>query len=330
MLVLCGSAMSFIEKEILSEQSPLYGRATGILKVLPMPYWDAAEFFPRYSPADKALTYAVLGGIPHYLAQFDPDASVKDNIKHHLLRRGTALYSETEFLMHQEFREPATYNTILQAVALGATQLNDIAQRTMLQPQAVSTYLKNLIEVNILEREFPVDAKPAETAKAMRGLYQITDNYFRFWYAFVFPNRSELEMGDIEGTYRFEIEPALHDFAATAFERICANWLRRENMRGSLPFRAHHIGRWWNGKTEIDVVATDKSQRRLLLGECKFRNKPIDIPVLRALQDKAALFKAEDRHFMLFALNGFSPELTALAQADPSVTLVDVAQLYHI
>lgn len=329
MLVLCGSAMSFIEKEILSEQSPLYGRATGILKVLPMPYWDAAKFFPHYSPADKALTYAVLGGVPHYLAQFDPDASVEDNIKRHLLRRGTALYSETEFLMHQEFREPATYNTILQAVALGATQLNDIAQRTMLQPQAVSTYLKNLIEVNVLEREFPVDAKPAETAKAMRGLYQITDNYFRFWYAFVFPNRSELEMGDVEGTYRFEIEPALHDFAATAFERICADWLRRENMRGALPFRAHHIGRWWNGKTEIDVVATDKSQRRLLLGECKFRNRPIDILVLRALQDKAALFKAEDRRFALFSLNGFSPELAALAQADRSITLMDIAQLYR-
>lgn len=329
MLVLCGSAMSFIEKEILSEKSPLYGRATGILKVQPMPYWDAAQFVPDYSPADKALTYAVLGGIPHYLTQFDPNESVETNIKQHILRRGTALYSETEFLMHQEFREPATYNTILQAVASGATQLNDIAQRTMLQPQAASTYLKNLIEVNILEREFPVDAKPAESGKAMRGLYQITDNFFRFWYAFVAPNRSDLEMGDIDGVYQYEIEPLLHDLAATPFEHICADWLRRENTRRTLPFHAQHIGRWWNRTAEIDIVATDKTHKHLMAGECKSRNKPIDIPILRALQEKTAYLTAADKHFLLFALNGFSAELEKLAQNNPTVHLVSVDQLYQ-
>lgn len=329
MLVLCGSAMGFIEKEILSEKSPLYGRATGILKMLPMPYWDAAEFVPHYSPADKALTYAILGGIPHYLVQFDPDESVDTNIKRRILRRGTALYSETEFLMHQEFREPATYNTILQAVASGATQLNDIAQRTMLRPQAASTYLKNLIEVNILEREFPVNAKTVEASKAMRGLYQITDNFFRFWYAFIAPNLSNLEIGDIDGIYQYEIEPLLHDLTATPFEHICADWLRRENMRHTLPFRAQHIGRWWNRKTEIDVVATDKTQHRLLVGECKFRNKPIDIPILRDLQEKTAYLGATEKHYLLFALNGFSTELERLAQDDPSIRLVSVEQLYQ-
>lgn len=328
MLVLCGSAMSFIEKEVLAEKSPLYGRATGVLKVDPMPYWDAAQFFPTYPPADKALSYAVLGGVPHYLAQFDPSDTVETNIKQRILRRGTALYSETEFLMHQEFREPATYNTILNAVALGSTQLNDIAQRTMLQPQAVSTYLKNLIEVNIVEREFPVATKQTVKAKAARGLYEISDNFFRFWYAFVAPNRSDLEMGDIDGVYEYEIAPKLHDFAAHPFERICADWLRRENMRRVLPFHAQDIGRWWSNSTEIDVVAVDTTKRQVIAGECKFRNKPMDVAMLRELQEKATQIPSSNTRFMLFSLSGFSPELEKLAQDDDSVRLVDVAALY--
>ena len=329
MLVLCGSAMSFIEKEVLSEKSPLYGRATGILKVNPMPYWDAAQFFPNYSAQDQALTYAILGGVPHYLAQFDPSDTVETNIKRHLLQRGAALYSEVEFLMHQEFREPATYNTILQAIALGATQLNDIAQRTMMPAQALSTYLKNLGEVNIIEREFPVDAKPAEQAKAMRGLYQISDNFFRFWYSFIAPNRSDLEIGDIDGVYQYDIKPLLHDFAATPFERICASWLRRQNMQEALGFRANRIGRWWDGKVEIDVVATDKNDAHLLAGECKFRNKPIDVPILRDLQAKSLRLSATNRTFALFSLNGFSERLQTLAANDQSVRLISIDELYR-
>ena len=328
MLILCGSSMSFVEKEILSEKSPLYGRATGILKVNPMPYWDAAQFFPNYSPADNALTFAVLGGMPHYLAQFDPDEDVATNIQQRILRRGSALYSEVEFLMHQEFREPATYNTILHAVALGATQLNDIAQRAALSAAAASTYLKNLVEVSIVEREFPVDAKPVEESKIMRGLYRISDNFFRFWYAFVAPNRSDLELGDIGGVYAYDIEPTLHDFAGMPFERICEQWLRRRNMQRQLPFHASHIGRWWDAHNEIDIVAVDKSAAHLLTCECKFRNKPMDIPMLRALQEKALRLKGQERECMLFSLGGFSPELSKLAKEDGSLQLVGIDDLY--
>ncbi|MCL2500189.1 MAG: ATP-binding protein [Defluviitaleaceae bacterium] len=126
MFVLCGSAMSFIENEVLAEKNPLYGRATGILKMLEMGFYDAIQFFPNYSHEDKILAYSILGGVPHYLKQFDDSEPIGRNIKNHILTRGSILYSEVEFLMRQEFRETTLYNTIIEAVALGNTKLNDI------------------------------------------------------------------------------------------------------------------------------------------------------------------------------------------------------------
>ena len=77
MIVLCGSAMSFIEKELLAEKNPLYGRATGIYKMEAMNFYDAVQFFPDYSDKDKIIAYSVLGGIPHYLKQFHADLSFR-------------------------------------------------------------------------------------------------------------------------------------------------------------------------------------------------------------------------------------------------------------
>lgn len=132
MLILCGSAMSFIEKEVLAEKNPLYGRATGILKMQAMDFYSAQQFFPNYSTEDKITAYAILGGIPHYLKQFSDKYSLGENIVRSILSRGSVLYSEVEFLMRQELRETSVYNAVIEAVALGNTQLNDIYQKLRL------------------------------------------------------------------------------------------------------------------------------------------------------------------------------------------------------
>lgn len=328
MIVICGSAMSFIEKELLSEKAPLYGRATGILKMQPMSYREAAEFLPGYTVEDWIAAYSILGGIPHYLAQFDPERSLEENVKRRILTKGAALYSETEFLMRQEFRETGIYNAIIQAVALGATQLSDIANRTMLTAQKASVYIANLIEVGILEREFPVGVKPVERSKGMRGLYQVRDDFFRFWYAFVFPNISDLEIGDVDGVWAHGIKPLLHDFAATPFERICAAWLRQESVAERLAFRAGDIGRWWNSRDEIDVIASSRDGKQAILGECKFRGKPVDNTVLRALQAKGTAFGGAQRYYYLFSLSGFTEALERTAQVEPDITLIPAARLF--
>ena len=317
MIVLCGSAMSFIEKEILAEKNPLYGRATGILKMKEMTFYEAVQFVPNYSPLDKITTFAVLGGIPHYLKQFDDTLSLGENIRKNILSRGSILYSEVEFLMRQELRETAIYNAVIEAVALGNTKMNDIYQKTRIEKTKLSVYLKNLIDLNIICREFPVSGDVKEQANIQRGLYRVTDNFFRFWYAFVFPNLSELEAGDSGGIWTHIVEPALTEYTSRIFEDICRQYLQAQNRKNALPFYFTKIGRWWDRGSEIDIMATDSKKQSFLLGECKYRNSAVTLSDLTALREKFKPKNPKSKVFyVLFSKSGFADEVVKTAAAE--------------
>ena len=317
MIVLCGSAMSFIENEILSEKNPLYGRATGILKMNEMSFYEAIQFLPNYSAFDQITAFAILGGIPHYLKQFDDGQSLAENICESILSRGSILYNEVEFLMRQELRETAIYNAIIEATALGNTKLGDIHQKTQIEKTKLSAYLKNLTSLNILCREFPVPGNVKEQANVQRGLYQVTDNFFRFWFAFVFPNQSELEAGDARGIWEHIIEPTLDGYTSHIFEDICRQYLRARNRKGALPFYFTKIGRWWDKGIEIDIMATDSTKHNFLLGECKYRKNAVTLSELNALRGKFVPFDQNSKvFFCLFSKNGFTDDVVDAANTD--------------
>lgn len=344
MVILCGSAMSFIEKELLAEKNPLYGRATGIYKMTEMSFYDVVKFFPDYSARDKVLVYSILGGIPHYLRQFDAGLSLQENIKQNILTKGCALYSEVDFLLRQELRETALYNSLIEAVALGNTRLNDISQKSLVDDTSkTSVYLRNLIELGVIEREFSVDAGTKEKANLNRGIYKLTDKFFRFWYAFAFTNYSDLETGDVDGVYEYEIDPFLHEFAALSFEDICRQYVQKLQKANVLPFRYAQIGRWQGkttirdtnqesgfrvAETEIDIVAISRQKKEYLIGECKFKSKPFryseyldTFTKLLPQKEQAAFF------YMLFSEAGFDEKICELAQKDENLYLYSLDEI---
>ena len=333
MMILCGSAMSFIEKELLAEKNPLYGRATGIYKMKEMGFYDAAKFFPDYSARDKVLSYAVLGGIPHYLRQWNPKLSVGENVKQNILTKGCILYSEVDFLLHQELRETPIYNSIIEAVALGSTKLNDISQKSLVEDTSkTSVYLKNLIELGIVEREFSVDAKTKEQANSGRGTYRLTDNFFRFWYAFGFANFSQLEDGDVDGVYEYVVKPALHEFASFAFEDVCREFVREMQKKNELPFRYAKMGRWFGKttvrdekasgglrttETEIDLLAISQDATKYLVGECKFKGVPFSYAeYLDTLAKLSPQKNHAEFYYALFSESGFNSKIVDHAAED--------------
>lgn len=341
MLVLCGSSMSFIEDELLAKKNPLYGRTTGIYKMMPMPYYDAVKFVPDFSDEEKLTTCTILGGIPHYLKRFDSHKSLSDNIIDEILTKGRTLYTEVEFLIHQELRETSVYNTIIDAIALGNSSLNDIFTKTNIEKTKLSVYLKNLIELGLVEKEFPVLTSEKEHANNNRGLYNLTDNYFRFWYAFCYGNLAALEQGECQETYDDFIADNLHDFCGRPFEKICVEYLYALNKQKQLPFRFTQIGRWWGKVTkddesgklqttseEIDIVAADKSEKNFIVGECKFTNEPFDLGQLKALQHKNPF--AGNVYYYLFSLNGFTDGVKQYATDNPNVVLVTAHDILDI
>ena len=308
MVVLCGSAMSFMEKELLAEKNPLYGRATGIYKMTAMGFYDAVKFFPNYSDRDKVVAYSILGGIPHYLRQFRPELSLAENIKKNILSKGCVLYSEVDFLLHQELRETPIYNSIIEAVALGSTKLNEISQKSLVDDTSkTSVYLKNLIELGIIEREFSVDSKIKEKANANRGMYRLTDNFFRFWYAFGFANFSQLEDGDVDGVYDFVIAPVLHEFASYAFEDVCREFVKELQKNNELPFRYARMGRW----TVFKNVSFDYSDYLDTMAK------------LTPFKEKAQFFYA------LFSESGFDEKVIEEAEKEKRLQLYDLQKIVN-
>lgn len=346
MIVLCGSAMSFIEKELLAEKNPLYGRATGIYKMKEMGFYDAIRFFPNYSEIDKVIAYAILGGVPHYLNQFDPDLSIGENIKRNILTRGSILYSEVDFLLHQELRETPIYNSIIESVALGNTKLNEISQKSLVEDTSkTSVYLKNLIELGIIEREFSIDAKLKEKTKKNRGTYRLTDNFFRFWYAFGFANFSQLEDGDVEGVYEYLIKPNLRQFASIIFEDVCKEFVRELQKKNKLPFRYMKMGRWTGkttvrdsssksgvriAETEIDLLGIGKNEKEYLVGECKFKNSPFSyVEYLDTIAKLAPLKNKAEFYYALFSLSGFDKKIIDDAKASQNICLYGIDEIVN-
>lgn len=345
MIVLCGSAMSFIEKDLLAEKNPLYGRATGIYKMKEMGFYEAKKFFPNYSDYDKILAYAILGGIPHYLSQWNSELPIEENIKKNILSKGCVLYSEVEFLLHQELRETPIYSSIIEAVALGNTKLNSISQKSLIENNSkTSVYLKNLIELGIIEREFSIDTKTKEKANNNRGNYKLTDNFFRFWYSFGFSNISQLEDGDVNGVYEYIIKPALHEFASVIFENVCTEFVKEKQKNNELPFRYSRIGRWFGkttirdekakegvrtAETEIDILGIDREEKEYLVGECKFKKSAFSYSeYLNTLAKLSSLQENSKFHYMLFSENGFDEKIEKEAKSK-NVQLYTISQVVN-
>jgi hypothetical protein len=313
-LVLLGSSMAMMEHEVLGYKSPLYGRRTGQWRVDPMPF-DAVKLFRKgRSFEDRMAHYAVAGGIPAYWLHFDDGRGFDDNLKNSVLKKGEVLYDEVEFILREELREPRYYFALLQAIAQDKRRLSEIVNATGLSQPVANKYLGVLADLKIVERELPVtEGKPL---KSKKGLYRITDEFFRFWFRFVFPKRSELEMGRIEEVAD-SIARDLPQYLGGVYEKVAMQMLsgRQDDL-----FEFSAIGRWWDRQDEIDIVATNQERDTILFGEVKWSEKPLGNDIYEGLIKKSekVLWGSANRKelFCLVSRSGFTPSLMKKANED--------------
>ncbi len=321
-LIICGSYVSFMENEVLGYKSPLYGRRTAQFEITPFGFFDSRKFFPKYSWEEQVNTYGVLGGTPQYLVTFDEKVDVYENIKQKILFKSSYLNEEPTFLLRQELREPLIYNSILEALAEGNGKLNEISSRISSDNSKVAKYLETLIDLKIVER-----IKPEPIGRKSRGsIFKIKDNFFKFWYRFVFKNKALIEQGLADFVIKNKIKPFMNEYIGPIFEDISVEILKKMNVEGKLPFIFENIGKWWGNnpikkiEEEIDIVAYDK--KNILLGECKWQNTLLDMLVVKKLMDKGALFHFENKFYILFSKNGFTKETLNFAKASSNIILI--------
>lgn len=328
MLILCGSSMSFMEKEVLAEKSPLFGRATHTIKLTEMDFRETIDFFPNYSPVDRVLSYAVLGGSPYCLTCFNPDISFEENVVNTILMPSSSLWNYPNTIIHQECREPSRYNEILTAIAMGATRFSDLVSKTTITSSNLPRFLRNLEEMGFVKREFSTLTPIKQKAVTQRGLYRLSDPFVSFWYRYVWGNFDLLSLGGANIVFNEQVKPQINEMASLPFEEICRQFLWEKNLNMQLPFIVQKLGRWWSANEEIDLLGTSFNGQDLLFAECKFSNSPVSRSEYFKLREKSENFSAIKKHYVLFSKSGFTQDLIELSKDnDTNLRLVGLQEL---
>ncbi len=270
-LVLCGSSQNMMYGLFLDSSAPLYGRADEIMKLAPirLPYIMEALNLDAVSAIEE---YAVWGGVPRYWELRENRSSLDDAMWHNIFSVNGTLYEEPVKLFQDDVKDIVKTSTIMSYIGTGANRLSEIAARCNEPATNLSRPLKKLIDLGFLEKDIPFGIDEKNTKKS---LYKISDPFMAFYYQYVVPNRSFIELGR-----QLPIEQALNahfsEFVSMQWEKLCRDAVTGNLVNGVVYGKAK---RWWGTvlnedkkpeHVEFDVVAESLDKKKLLVGECKW------------------------------------------------------------
>ena len=329
-MVLCGSNQGFMESEVLGRKSPLFGRRTAQMKIGQLSFAEAREMLPG-DVQEAFKYYGCFGGVPYYLEQIDSARSFLENLTALYFRPAGFLFDEPMSLLRQETREPAQYSSVLRALAGGANRTNEIADKVGMPASSVPKYLQALRDLGIIERRVPFGMNP-ETSK--KGIYCLKDACFEFWFKFVMPRISEIEEGLGPAVARGLPDQVIDEYLGHRFEALCKEWFVEQGLSGNLPISVTGVGSWWGTnpakreQDDIDAIAADTYGKKLLMAECKYRNKFDVAAEVDDLIDRKGLIKDYET-VGLFVFSKFELEAPErYVPAGERLEFVSLAQMY--
>lgn len=331
-LVLMGSLVGMMEREVLSYQAPLYGRATTMLRLRPLPYAALVDIFPDRSPTERVAIYSIGGGVPAYLELFTRSPSFVTSLRDHCLSLGSIMLTDPALILHDQLQEPHTFESVLSAIAIGYHKWGEIARMAGIPESSLGHYLKILQELELIERRDPVLSRPS----SRRGRYYVKDHFLRFYYRFIVPQISIIDRGFIEPATK-KINNELRSFIGTyVFEELCREWVISSAALGKLDFLPGTVGAYWRryrGEgVQLDVVAAAPSEKYLLIGETKWGKgkvgKNIILDLISRSQRMPQVAEGWKTSYAIFAREGFSDAAIATG-TELDVRLVTLADIEH-
>ena len=304
MIILVGSSIGMMQRITESRTGALHGRAVRI-KISPFRYIDFRLMFKELNESEKIERWAIFGGTPYYLSKTKKFNNNLLAISELVLKKGGELAEEPRTLMESEnVRVYVQYNSILHSLASGKETLKEISDFTKIILTTLPAYVQRLDELlDLVTKYDPV------LGKERLGRYRIKDNFFKFWYKFIFPNQTALNLGNDKLVLK-KIESELNSYVGRVFEDIIKELLilyLNKKIKSTL-INFENIGSWWDRHGhEIDIVAYNEKEKKLLVGEVKWTNKPTDIDVLYDLIEKSKLINYGGKYqYILVSKNGFT------------------------
>ncbi len=298
-VVLSGSGVGMVERALLGYGSPIYGRVTRVLRLMPFGYRVARVFMRGWGPEDRVRGYAVFGGVPAYLALIDCGEPLEENIRRNVLNPSSLMHHDPHYLLAIETREPQRYLSILEAIARGRRRVGEISSYLGLSANVVSKYLYVLEHaLGLITREYPLGM---EGRKRYR-LYDVTDNYLRFWLREIHPRLGD-PLLSTEHNLR-KVMGRIDDYASRAWEQVAREHMHLLLQEGEVTYTK--IGRWWHKGEEIDLVAINEEERTAYFIECKWSGKPLTRQHAKKLKEKAnkTPWKEWRHEYILYAPKG--------------------------
>ncbi|ODS37194.1 MAG: hypothetical protein A7316_01995 [Candidatus Altiarchaeales archaeon WOR_SM1_86-2] len=335
--ILSGSSIGMIKDIFIKQKSPLFKRAQNILFIEPFDFEKIGMVLDDLGITDiktKIEIYSLFGGIMHYYTLMEHYNTIKNSQRNFLasktdtvfdttsiksilndliLRKFAPLSKEVSDIMVECFgKEHRTYYSILTAIASGKGTKKEIADFVDVKETSLSNYLYDLADLlGVVQHKVPVTEKKPEKSK--KGRYFLKDNFFKFWFRFIYRNMSYYEIGEYEYILR-KIEEQFNSFVSFAYEDVCREFLLNANKKDLLPFKFSKIGSWWNRRgDEIDIVALNEETKEILFAECKWREKKVSLKTLNELKEKAKLVQWHNderkEYYALFSKSGFKEGL---------------------
>ena len=283
-IILCGSSQQLMQGMFLDATSPLYGRADQILKLSPIPIKYLSEVV-ACSAQEAVEEYAVWGGVPRYWEIRQQSHSLNEAIEYNLMSPQGVLFEEPYRLFIDDMRDIVQASTLLSFIGNGVNRLSEIAARVNKPATSLSGPLDKLISLGYIHREIPFGDSPRNSKK---GLYKVSDPLMDFYFRFVVPNRSLIELGRSDAVME-ELARKFNRYVSGHWENMCRKAVSGQVVMGK---RYRLASRWWGNisrdeQMEIDVIAESTDGKCLLVGECKWTDNENTDYLLKQLIEKA-------------------------------------------
>jgi len=302
-ILLISSAVSFIENSMVERIGRSALNINGFLKIKPLPFKALCEYFYNSSKEECLQIYSILGGYKELWYYFDINRSVKENIELNILNPYSFLHKEALNILNDELRELNVYSTILKSLADDMNKLNEIHEHTSFSRAKISVYLKNLMELEVVEKMYSIETQGRENTK--KGMYRISHPFIRFYFTFI--HGMHIKQGDENNYLKTYILGKLRAYTASVFEDICTEYFVTKNAEQKLAFPYNRIGKWLGKAGTIPVIADAGSH--YMAGYCSYE-KPImtndDYEWFTYLLTQAQI---KPSFIYLFAISGFDEKI---------------------